>query len=281
MRDRGYGNLLGVDPSPRCAELAQQAYGLQVAAGTIETWGGVQGLFRLVLLTAVLEHLLDPVRALKRVRELLDLDGLLLVEVPDVVQFAACLDAPFQQFSLEHVGYFSAGSLQNLAAVAGFALISSRQHTVEQSVLSRAPALCAVFKKAETPEAVMSEKETEAALLDYIRVSAALEVRLERKIADLAASGRSVLVWGAGTHTQHLLATTRLAEVGITAFVDSNPHYYGKQLNGIPILPPEAVLAREEPILISSAISQEEIARQVRVELGWSNELICLYGESD
>jgi hypothetical protein len=90
-----------------------------------------------------------------------------------------------------------------------------------------------------------------------------------------------VIVWGVGTHTQHLLATTRLREVAIRAFVDSNPHYQGERLDGISILPPEAVRERSEPILISSAISQEEIARQIRDGLKCVNELIRLYGMGD
>ena len=47
-------------------------------------------------------------------------NGLLYVDVPDVMQFGRTADAPFQEFSIEHVNYFSAKSLSNLMRAHGF-----------------------------------------------------------------------------------------------------------------------------------------------------------------
>ncbi len=101
--------------------------------------------------------------------------------------------------------------------------------------------------------------------------------RLHAKIDALVADGRPILVWGVGTHTTRLLATSRLAEANIVAFVESNARYHGKTLHGRPILAPEALKERDEPVLISSRVFQHEIADQIRNELGCSNELILLY----
>ena len=68
-----------------------------------------------------------------------------------------------------------------------------------------------------------------------------------------------------------------LGKVNIAAFVDSNPKYQGQQLHGVPILPPERLAGRTEPILISSYAAQHEIARQIREQLRLGNELILLY----
>ncbi len=74
-----------------------------------------------------------------------------------------------------------------------------------------------------------------------------------------------------------LLAVTSLDKVDIAAFVDSNPKYQGQQLHGSPILGPESLAGRTEPILISSYAAQHEIAQQIRQKLRLVNELILLY----
>jgi len=73
------------------------------------------------------------------------------------------------------------------------------------------------------------------------------------------------------------MATSRLAEADIAAFIESNSRYHGKTLQGRPILAPEALRDRREPVLISSRAFQHEIAEQIRSGLGCGNELILLY----
>jgi hypothetical protein len=80
-----------------------------------------------------------------------------------------------------------------------------------------------------------------------------------------------------GTHTAHLLATCGLGAIRIVAFVDSNPRYHGKTLNGVAIEPPEWLRGRAEAVVVSSRVFQREIVRQLREELGCGNEVILLY----
>jgi FlaA1/EpsC-like NDP-sugar epimerase len=89
--------------------------------------------------------------------------------------------------------------------------------------------------------------------------------------------GRPILVWGVGTHTSRLMATSRLADANIVAFIESNSRYQGKTLHGRPILAPEALKQHHEPVLISSRVFQNEIAELIRGDLGCQNELVLLY----
>jgi hypothetical protein len=84
-------------------------------------------------------------------------------------------------------------------------------------------------------------------------------------------------VWGVGSHTTRLMATSRLGQANIAAFIESNARYHGKTLGGRPILAPEALRERPEPVLVSSRVFQREIAEQIRDDLGCSNPLILLY----
>jgi hypothetical protein len=88
---------------------------------------------------------------------------------------------------------------------------------------------------------------------------------------------RRILVWGVGTHTSRLMATSRLADADIAGFIESNSRYHGKSLHGRPIMPPRALKEHSEPVLISSRVFQNEIAEQIRNDLGCKNELILLY----
>ena len=68
-----------------------------------------------------------------------------------------------------------------------------------------------------------------------------------------------------------------LSEAPITAFIGSNVRYQDKQLKGVPILAPDAVRGRSEPIPISSRVYQHEIASRIRDEMRLANRLILLY----
>jgi FlaA1/EpsC-like NDP-sugar epimerase len=88
---------------------------------------------------------------------------------------------------------------------------------------------------------------------------------------------QTIIIWGVGTHTLRLLETSRLGRANIVAFVDSNPRYQLKQLNGIPIIAPADLKSRPEPILISSRVFQREIEQQIREDLRLSNQIVKLY----
>lgn len=279
LREAGYSNLLGTDPSPACARTAERLYGLRVFTGAFSQLPAGIGMFDVVLLSAVLEHVRDLAAALALVRRLLQPHGLLYVEVPNVTRFASAPDAPFQEFSVEHINYFSVSSLRNLLAGSGFDLIESRQTQTTQGRDIVSHELKGMFRMVEEPAATNFQRDelTGPALLAYIAHSQDVERRIHEAIAPWVQSRRSIIVWGVGTHTQRLLATSALAQANIAAFVDSNPRYQGKLMKDLPILPPEALKARAEPILVSSRFFQDEIARQIRNELGLANELILLY----
>jgi hypothetical protein len=74
-----------------------------------------------------------------------------------------------------------------------------------------------------------------------------------------------------------LLANHTLWPEDVYMFVDSNPQYQGQRLAGLPVLSPDQLKGRSEPILISSFAFQKEISQQIREVLRLRNELILLY----
>jgi SAM-dependent methyltransferase len=278
LAEQGFNNLLGMDPSPACARTAERLYGMRVLTGTLSSPPPETAGSELVLLSAVLEHVRDLGGALAQVRALLAPYGFLYVEVPDVTRFGASPDAPFQEFSVEHINYFSRTSLRNLLDAAGFAEVTSSTVATIQGEHSTAHVIMAVFRlTGADPGPLRRDDETPRALAAYVAACSAEEDQLHAALDPLAADGRPLIVWGVGTHTQRLLAESPLGRANITAFVDSNPVYHGKRLAGLPVLSPAELAGRSEAILISSRFYQAEIERQIRQDLDLTNEIVVLY----
>jgi SAM-dependent methyltransferase len=279
LRDRGFANLVGLDPSPACAAAAARLYGIDVRTMTLGAMARADERFDLIIMVGVLEHLRDLGGAFADLRALIPPGALLYVEVPDVTAFADWDNAPYQDFSTEHINFFSPSSLENLMRRHGFAPVFVEQNSREQSHRTVMSNISAVYRRDEAAarSPLTADTETSRGLERYLRRSAAEEGRLRAQIDAIVDAGRPILVWGVGTHTTRLMATSRLAQANITAFIESNARYHGKTLDGRPILAPEALRGRSEPVMISSRVFQKEIADQIRESLGCRNELILLY----
>jgi hypothetical protein len=216
----------------------------------------------------VLEHLRDLDSHLQVLKSVLTETGRIFVEVPDALRFDKWPDAPYQQFSMEHINFFSPISLENLMTGSGFRKLEQQELAREQAIFEG--------MAASAPE-IQKCKETEPSLMRYIQYSEAIESRIQQIITDLVLSAKSVLVWGTGTHTLHLMETSDLPRVRIAAFVDSNPRYQNKEIKGVPVIAPAELTNYSQPILISSRVFQDDIVNQIRDIHGARNELILLY----
>lgn len=278
LRERGFHNVVGLDPSAVCAATAARLYGIDVRAMTLGSLSRTGERFDVVVMVGVLEHLRDLSAAFDQLRLVLCPSGLLYVEVPDVTAFADWDNAPYQDFSTEHINFFSPPSLRNLMTRHGFVPLYLEQNHREQSYRTVMSNISAMFRHDGAATLQLEADHVSAKGLErYLARSAGDEHRLHTAIDAIATEGRSILVWGVGTHTARLLATSRLADANIAAFIESNARYHGKSLHGRPILPPGALKDRFEPVLVSSRVFQNEIARQIRDDLACGNELILLY----
>lgn len=274
----GYSNLLGLDPSPTCAAAAQRLHGIEVVTGPLSRLTPAMGQFDLIIFGSVLEHLLELNGMVARIEPHLTAAGCVYVEVPDMTRCTRLVDAPFQEFSVEHINFFSPVSLSNLWRKHGFSVRGLRQFSIPYLRGNLVYEVKAMFQRgahaAATPE---FDAEAGPEIRRYVERSAARLAHLTGVIDRLADSGEPILVWGAGTHTQGLLSTTRLGEANIRAVVDSNARYRGQTLGGVTICGPDEIAGRPEAILISSQQFQEEIVHEIAAVRGLSNRLITLY----
>lgn len=277
LRGRGYGSLVGVDPSPACAAAARALHGADVRPVSVSALARAGERFDVAVLLSVLEHVRDLRPLLEDVSAALAPGGRVYVQVPDVVRFADHDGAPFQQFSTEHINYFSRASLGRLMAAAGFVEEAWEEDVCEEAPGVTTPLGEGLYRRAEGGGAAARDAASRAALGAYVDRSRAEERRLEAVLGGIASRGEPVIAWGAGTLAQHLLARGALAGVNVAAFVDSNPHLQGRTLAGAPIVAPSALCGRTERILVLSRNHQDDIVAAIRGPLGLTNPVTTLY----
>jgi 2-polyprenyl-3-methyl-5-hydroxy-6-metoxy-1,4-benzoquinol methylase len=275
LKRRGFTNLTGLDPSPKSAELAKSLHEIEVVTGAVKDLNQLPKNFGLVMLSGVLEHFYDPDSAIRDIRNLMVEGGMFYVSVPDVTRFASCFDAPYQQFSLEHILYFSPESLTNLLRKSGFKPAQIKPVLYPYTRSFDYPVIEALFQKTEASTWV-PDQTTLSALNAYVKASATVEEKISSQIEKLVSTQEPILVWGVGTQTQRLMSSGHLSKANITAFIDSNAHYHGKLLHDKPIISPKEAGNYNQPILISSIIFRAEITEQIRQELKLSNRLIAI-----
>src|SRR5580658_1381102 len=131
LKEAGYGDVTGVDPSPGCARAARLLYDVPVETGTVFDFRKPDTGYNFVVTLGVLEHIRDLQRAVQRIRDVTLGNGRIFVGVPDASNLIAQQDAPFQEFSTEHINFFSLrggdGCFQILSRIAWKSLSITRQ----------------------------------------------------------------------------------------------------------------------------------------------------------
>ena len=87
LAEKFSSNIFGIEPSKRFADIARDKFGIEIFEGTLRSYLETQGtshLFDLVVMDQVLEHLYDPIDALKKAGGLLQKSGYLYIGVPNI-----------------------------------------------------------------------------------------------------------------------------------------------------------------------------------------------------
>ena len=275
FKSQGYSQLKGIDPSPLCVRTARKLYGLDVSVDDIANYSAARK-YDVVILSATLEHLAAINESIEKIRSLMSDTGLLFIEVPDTERFDAYITAPFQQFSVEHINYFSRISLKNFLSRHFFEVFDVKQ---EKRTFAKAvdPDIFVLARKArQGNREVIKDNISEAAIKRYIEKCLKFDSEIKKNLRDKLSGIPEVIVWGVGTHTQRLLGSG-LDPKKIVSFVDSNERYAGKKLNGIEIMMPQSIQRQDIPIFISTHTYQDEITHQIREGLKLSNDIITVY----
>jgi SAM-dependent methyltransferase len=214
----------------------------------------------LVVCRHVLEHLADPVAALRRMRGWLAPGGRVYLEVPEGSR--TFLGAGVWDLLHEHVLYFAAPALRALLCRSGL-----RAHAVHAAYGGQFLGVVAAVSSAPPPlvEVVAGARAEVASLLARCAGFAAEHERVVSKTAaTITALGErhgSVVLWGGGTKGVMLLNVVPGAQ-RVRCCVDINPRKQGGFVvgSGHAITSPEAL--RDAPpgaVLLVNPLYEEEV----------------------
>ncbi|MBV8515772.1 MAG: class I SAM-dependent methyltransferase [Acidobacteria bacterium] len=270
----GYRNLDGIDPTPECAAIARQLHRLTIRTAVLSEIEADEP-YDVVMLANVLEHIPNLADAVRHIGSFVRDGGFLFVQVPCAEHFGLDLKEPFLEFSIEHINYCTETSLANLLAPAGFALVDAR-HDAWRSKGVAYPVLTSLWRKDSAAPARAREVSDTSAVRAYVARSERRLAELRTAVDELVASGEPLVIWGVGSLTARLLATTNLGRANIAGFVDSNRGHHGKQLLGKEIGAPASLQGKTMTVLVSSFVYGAEIRATLERELGYTGRIVTI-----
>ncbi len=112
---------IGIEPSMTQSELGRKRFNLDIRTSDLDAADLGTETAKVIILTHVVEHFHDPVAQLSRCRAMLADDGLLIVEVPNMLN-----PHPKKRLAnwlaFEHIFYYSTATLSVVMARAGFGM---------------------------------------------------------------------------------------------------------------------------------------------------------------
>ncbi len=270
FKRRGYGLVHGVDPSPTSKVLAKKWWDILVYTATIEQFAAREK-YDVIVLYSVLEHLQSLKSIVKKLASMLVLNGMLFLSVPDTVRFGKTLIEPFMEISLEHINFFTEQSLSNLLGLYGFTHVASFRHA---SDTYGTMVLDTLWQNTGQKKRVLMCKDGILALQKYVGKSYRTLYSIERVIQQHTRRHQQYVVWGTGSLTARLLATTSLLRAPIPFFVDNNPAFHGKTLLGKPVHKPDRLSSCSMPVLIGSFLFERDIRRVLQEEYRYTTDNI-------
>jgi SAM-dependent methyltransferase len=215
----------------------------------------------LILCRHVLEHLPDPRRFVEEMATAAERspDCHVFLEVPNVL--FTLRDLGIWDLIYEHCAYFSAPALRRLCELAGMRV--ERLYPTYGDQFLCVDATAGRVTSTPDPDGV---GELSRLAADFAATYKRKVDFWQARLRELKASGRRVVVWGAGSKGITFVNIVPGAET-ISCLVDLNPRKQGRFVPGTgqPVVAPEALThVKPDIIIVMNPLYQEEIERLAR-----------------
>ena len=118
----------GIEPSRWAVRTGREHYGVNLHEGTVETLSEDTASADIIVMLDVLEHLIDPLDALRRLRTVIRNEGLLVLATVNLASLHARLrDGQWPWFLRSHLHYFLPETLHAMLWAAGFQMVEWSQ----------------------------------------------------------------------------------------------------------------------------------------------------------
>jgi len=260
LKEIGYKNLTAIDPSRKCIDNIRK-HGISGIEGSLFQ-NNISEKFDLVILSHVLEHIVNVSSALQVLRSMLSDNGMIYIEVPDASRYADHYIVPYYYFDTEHINHFEEVSLINMGFENGLRVMYLGKKDLVLGPDVKYPAVYAVFAKSHTSGSWKTNERDR--VLDYVDLSRNATGILDL-IDDLVNSKEEIYIWGAGNYTMRLLENSPLCRCNIGGFIDKDPNkckmrILDKEVSGTAII---KEIPEEVTIVVCSAIYSGEILKEI------------------
>jgi len=223
--------------------------------------------FDWIVLSQVLEHIVDPVSMLSNLQSALKANGRLFIEVPNH-SFWDDLD---YGFSFEHVSYFSSASLSRVMENAGY-VVTRLEVTTEPRYFG---GQARIIRAAACPSEIASGQSVEDRVREHNHRGMAGKFDAVAKRARVLCEGSSprLALYGAGELAEQLLANTDLSAETVVAIFDSDARKIGIRLGGIEVMPAAAITEVGPVVIVIMSGAEADIARGIETA-GYVGEIL-------
>lgn len=279
LKDKGYSNLYGLDPSESSINELKQN-GIKGIVGSVydEIPDKFRNRYDIVILSGVLEHLLFPDICLENIINLIKKNGVLYIVVPNAEGFRKYLREVPNYFNHEHINYFTSNTLDYICNKNGLSRCSSDEncyHVVTPA--SPEMVISAAYKfSTSAKEDVCFDDAGKASVKEYFHLIEQKQNRNRVAIRNLLKEDTKIIIWGTGGLAASLLNDIPELLDKVECFVDNDTHrqsihYYGKKV----VSPDELHSHPLETIMICIMINRDSVVKQIQ-DMKLSNKLFLL-----
>jgi SAM-dependent methyltransferase len=213
LNERGYEDLTAVD-------LLQNDLlgGIKTICGSAGNIPFQSNEVDVIILSHVLEHILDLQQAIREVYRVLTDGGIVYAEVPVLSHKPSFNAAPLWDYPYEHINYFTQNHLLLPFLNAGFTFLEAGTSKIKNG------------NGMITCKYVVFQKQTSGITLAFPSFPQLIPV-IQRQ--------DPCYIWGISQYVQLLLGSTDLSQCNIVGFLDASEYKQGKTILNLPIRSPE------------------------------------------
>ena len=235
-----------------------------------------------LIIDHVLEHLVDPITALKEVVRITKPGGMIFLGVPESSRYREYPFFDFFWFCLrEHIHHFDAAIISFITSRMGLRQVD--QSLIFTEMMSNKmilPNYLSLFKKAKKPvnEGFSGSETLVAEIKKYVSIENAFLQQRQSIIKNLIDQNAHVYVWGIGKEFFYLYANTDLNRCINLTLIDNNEvKQTTMKVNGHDIKAPSALrnATADAKLIVTAVAHSESIMKDARM-LGFEGEVIML-----
>ena len=278
LRNEGFKNLTGIDPSISCVNITKYEKGINCFNSSLFNLDKTFGKYDLIILSHVWEHILDLEAALMSIKKILKPNGYIYVECPNAMNYKNLIHSPFQEFNTEHINHFSFSSLNNFFAKRRFDIIENGTRIMKIASGGDYDAVYCLFRQRsdESNFEVKFDVEILSSIKEYIELSEKRYLKLINQIISITSNNKSIAFIGIGQLAFKILETIKEINIknNILLF-DNNILNEGKLINKTKIFSGRNIVSsynnEKFDVIITSLIYQNEIYNYIEDEFKKNN----------